>query len=157
MRILLAANAKSGTQTDPEEVAAALRGHGADVSVVGIEQLQTTSADGVDRVVVAGGDGSVGLAAEVAGAAAIPLAVIPTGTANDFARSLDLPPELDDAAALAADPEARTRPLDLAHTGDRSFVNAASAGLATEAARQAAPMKPLLGPLAYALGALRAG
>ena len=39
----------------------------------------------------------------------------------------------------------------------RPFVNAANAGLAVAAARSAAPLKKALGPLAYALGAVRAG
>ena len=41
--------------------------------------------------------------------------------------------------------------------GDRPFVNVASAGLAPQAAATAAPLKPRLGALAYAVGALSAG
>ena len=37
------------------------------------------------------------------------------------------------------------------------FVNAASAGLAPVAAREASGLKANIGPLAYGLGALRAG
>jgi diacylglycerol kinase (ATP) len=49
------------------------------------------------------------------------------------------------------------RRLELGRLGDgRPFVNVASAGLASVAARRAAPLKPRLGPLAYAVGALRA-
>lgn len=54
---------------------------------------------GFDRVVAGGGDGTVhevvnGLSAELGSVA---LGVAPLGTANDFARSLDLPDELPDA------------------------------------------------------------
>ena len=46
------------------------------------------------------------------------------------------------------------RRLELGRLGDgRPFVNVASAGLASVAARRAAPLKPRLGPLAYAVGA----
>ena len=41
--------------------------------------------------------------------------------------------------------------------GNRPFVNAASAGLSVVAAQAAKPHKSRLGPLAYAVGALRAG
>src|SRR6185312_5787857 len=40
--------------------------------------------------------------------------------------------------------------------GGRPFVNVASAGLASVAARNAQPLKPRLGPLAYGVGAARA-
>jgi diacylglycerol kinase family enzyme len=108
-------------------------------------------------VVVAGGDGSIGLAARLASHVGAPLAVIPAGTANDFARAYDLPLELDEACALARDPGARTRHGDLGLVGGRTFVNAASAGLSVIAAREARPHKGTLGPLAYAVGALKAG
>ena len=54
-----------------------------------------------DRLVVAGGDGSIAPAAEAAAGAGIALAVIPAGTANDFARAMELPDDLDDACRLA--------------------------------------------------------
>jgi diacylglycerol kinase family enzyme len=87
----------------------------------------------------------------------VPLAVVATGTANDFARETGLPRDLDAACALAADPGARTVTFELARAGERPFVNAASCGLSVVAAHRATPLKPRLGPLAYAAGALRAG
>ena len=112
---------------------------------------------GVERVVVAGGDGSVGPAAALARRSGVPLAVVPAGTANDFARFLGLPLDVEEAARLAADPAAPTRRMELAvAVGRRPFVNAATAGLSVLAARSAGPLKPRLGKLAYALGALRA-
>jgi len=54
-------------------------------------------------------------------------------------------------------PGTELRRLELGRLGDgRPFVNVASAGLASVAARRAAPLKPRLGSLAYAVGALRA-
>jgi diacylglycerol kinase (ATP) len=82
--------------------------------------------------------------------------VFPTGTANDFARAYGLPSDPREAAELAAD-GTDTRPLELGRLADgRPFVNVASAGLASVAARNAQPLKPRLGPLAYGVGALRA-
>ncbi|HEV3001691.1 MAG TPA: diacylglycerol kinase family protein [Solirubrobacteraceae bacterium] len=116
------------------------------------------SREPVDRVIVAGGDGSVGAAAALAARLGVPLAVIPTGTANDLARFLGLPLDVAGAAKLAARRSARTTSVELATAaGRRPFVNAASAGLSVLAARRARPLKPRLGRLAYAVGALRAG
>jgi diacylglycerol kinase (ATP) len=86
----------------------------------------------------------------------VPLAVIPTGTANDFASAHGLPEDVREAAELAAT-GTHTRTLDLGHLADGlPFVNVASAGLASVAARRAQPLKQRLGPLAYAVGAVRA-
>jgi diacylglycerol kinase (ATP) len=107
-------------------------------------------------VAVAGGDGTIAPAAETAGRIGAPLAVIPTGTANDYARVNGLPEDLAEAAALAVTGE-RTRALELGRLADgRPFVNVASAGLASKAARHADAFKRALGPLAYGVGALRA-
>jgi diacylglycerol kinase (ATP) len=46
--------------------------------------------------------------------------------------------------------------IELLQAGGRPFVNAASTGLAVAAAHRARPLKPRLGPLAYAVGAVRA-
>ena len=82
---------------------------------------------------------------------------MPTGTANDFARALGVPLDVEAAVALAGRADPARRPVDVALAGDRAFVNAASAGLSVLAARHAHDLKPRLGPVAYAVGALRAG
>jgi diacylglycerol kinase family enzyme len=158
MRIALAANRASGGGLDPEPLAAAMRETGAEVEIAGCERedVERLAATRPDRMAVAGGDGTIGPVAEVAGRIGVPLAVIPTGTANDFARAHELPDDPLEAARLAATATG-TRPLELGRLADgRPFVNVASAGLASVAARQAEPLKPRLGPLAYALGAIRA-
>jgi diacylglycerol kinase (ATP) len=158
VRIALSANTQSGGGLDPEPLADAMREHGAEVEIYGCEpdELERIAASRPDRIAVAGGDGTIGPAAETAGRIGAALAVIATGTANDFARANDLPDDPLEAAALAAT-GTRTRELELGRLADgRPFVNAASAGLAAKAARHASPFKRLLGPLAYGVGALRA-
>jgi diacylglycerol kinase (ATP) len=158
VRIALTANLKSGGGLDPEPLAAAMREAGAEVELFGCEPeaLEAAAAARPDRIAVAGGDGTIGPAAELAGRLDVPLAVIATGTANDFARANGLPEDPLEAAALAAG-STRTRRLELGRLADgRPFVNAASAGLAAKAARHASPFKKVLGPLAYGVGALRA-
>ena len=84
------------------------------------------------------------------------MAVIPTGTANDFARGMGIPLEVPAACRLAA-AGARLRTLDLGRLDGRPFLNVASLGLAAVAAREAQGLKRALGPLSYVVGALRAG
>ena len=154
--IALVANRASGSGTDPDDIAARLEGHGAKVERFEPDDCDSAAASGAERLVVAGGDGSIGPAAAAAGSAGLSLAVIPIGTANDFARAMDLPRDLDEACRLAAQGD-ELRALELGRFGERPFVNVANAGLAVPAARAAARWKKRLGPLAYALGAARAG
>jgi diacylglycerol kinase (ATP) len=165
MRLGLVTNVASGRRNRAADVADVLRAAGADVSVHAFEPgapdavaraADAAAAERPDRLAVAGGDGSIGPVAARAAAAGLPLAVVPTGTANDFARFLDLPLDLEEACAVAASATSE-RPVDVLRAGDRPFVNAASAGLSVLAAHHARPLKRPLGPLAYAVGALRAG
>ena len=154
--VALVANERSGS-SDPDLCAERLRSFGAEVRRFDIEELERAVESRPDRLVVAGGDGSIAPAAAVAGAAGIPLAVVPAGTANDFARRLRLPSELSAACQLAVR-GTRIRKLELGWMDhERPFVNVASAGLPAPAARRASAWKRLLGPLAYALGAVSAG
>src|SRR4051794_32892947 len=158
VRIALTANTESGGGLDPEPLLETMRALGAQVELFGCEpsDLERVVASRPDRVAVAGGDGTIGPAAETAGRIGAPLAVIPTGTANDFARVNGLPDDLEEAATLAMCGE-HTRSLELGRLADgRPFVNVASAGRAYKAAGHADRFKKVLGPLAYAVGALRA-
>ncbi len=156
MRIALVANRRSGGRTDTDRIRTVLAGRGARVHPLGLDDLDGPLPE-VDRLVVAGGDGSIGVAARAANRAGVPLAVLATGTANDFATALGLPADLDAACALAADPGAATRRREVGTAGGHPFVNAAAAGLSAVATRLAAPHKRRLGRFAYALGAVRAG
>lgn len=166
MRVALVTNAASGRGTDDDRVAGLLRAAGAEVSVHAFDPADgdaavdhaaaAAAAEDADRLAVAGGDGSIGPVAVHAAEADRPLAVIPTGTANDFARAVDLPLDLEEACTVAAR-ETRERPIDLLRAGDRPFLNAASVGLSVIAAHRARPLKRRLGPFAYAVGAVRAG
>lgn len=162
MRMLLIANPASGSGYDADDLRERLRAHGADPVLVPIDEVDAlgdadTRVRGVGRVAVAGGDGSIGPAARLATQLGVPLAVIPTGTANDLARALQLPLDDLDAAARLAATGTITRRLDVACAGDIPFLNAASSGLSVHATKRAEPLKGLLGPLAYAVGALAAG
>jgi diacylglycerol kinase family enzyme len=82
-------------------------------------------------LVAAGGDGTVNAVAAAAIEHDLPLGVLPIGTLNHFARDLDVPADIDAAAAaiagaLAAGTERR---VDVASANGRLFLNNASLGL----------------------------
>lgn len=160
MRVALITNHRSGSSTETDTIEHRLAEYGARVETFALQSAGRLGQEGgerFERVVVAGGDGSLGPAARAAVALDVPFAVVPTGTANDFARALDIPLDRDEALALAAGAAAgRLEQVDLARVGDRPWLNAASAGLSVLAAREAHGLKPSLGALAYAVGAARA-
>ena len=158
--LALIANPASGT-CEPDEIAARLRSFGAELECFGIEEIESAVGAGADRVVIAGGDGSIAPVAAACGEAGVVVALVPAGTANDFARRLGLPVEVPEACRLAVQ-GTRTESLELGWMepldgGRRPFVNVASAGLPAPAARQASAWKRALGPIGYAAGALVAG
>lgn len=159
MHVLLVTNDKSGSAGDADPRQMLLdRGCGlveTDVQTASrwTETLPASRLRSVERVIVAGGDGSVGCAATLALELDVPLGVIPMGTANDFARAVDLPDDIEQATLLAATGDT-TRPIDVGRVDGHPFVNVASFGLAPRAARSASRLKSLLGPLAYPIGAL---
>jgi diacylglycerol kinase family enzyme len=163
VHVLLVTNPKAGSAgaVDP---AAVLVERGCTVTVVDIAEAASwsgadgrlpASARGIERVVVAGGDGSIGCAAVLARRIDVPLGVVPAGTANDFARAVELPTDLERATVLAATGE-QLREVDLARVDDQPFVNVASVGLAPKAAEKAKPLKGGLKALAYPIGAAAA-
>lgn len=157
----LVANAGS-RECDPRECAHGLRGFGARVQSFGIDEIESAADSGAERLVVAGGDGSIAPAAAAAGRAGIPLALIPAGTANDFAARMGLSGELTAACRLAVQ-GTRLASMELGWlqaldgVERRPFVNVASAGLPGHAARAARVWKRPLGALGYAAGAAVAG
>ena len=171
MRLVLIVNPRSGSAPSPGRLLQLLGGDGAQITCVALDALAGDDGGGLrdaaldalrasgppDRLVVAGGDGSIGVAALCAALLGVPVAVVAAGTANDFARAKGLPLELEDACALARAPRAALRRAELGLAGSRPFVNAAAAGLSVSAARAARPHKRRLGPLAYVVGAIRAG
>jgi diacylglycerol kinase (ATP) len=101
-----------------------LQGRDADES---LDLARQCVADGVDALVVCGGDGMVHLAVQATATTGTPLGIIPAGTGNDVARYFDLPRK-DPVAAAEVVLAGRTRTADLARSGDRYFVTVLAAG-----------------------------
>lgn len=101
-----------------------------------VEEIQPTdvarvvashAAQGVDRVLVAGGDGTLATAAAALVGTPAALGLIPGGTLNHFARALNIPLAPKEAldAALAGSPTT----VDVGFLNDRLFLNTSSVGV----------------------------
>jgi len=107
-----------------------------------------------DVVMVAGGDGSVNSGARLCLERNATLAVLPSGTANDFARNLDLPEE--PAAVCELVRRGDTQMVDVAEFGNGVFVNVAHVGLGTLPVRESqGTTKKLFGRFSYGFELLR--
>ncbi len=80
-----------------------------------------------DRVVAAGGDGTVKMAAEVLMGTDIPLAIIPAGSANGMAKELDIPLDANEAMELAASGSAKK--VDMIFTNEEYCIHLSDLGL----------------------------
>ncbi|MFA7601602.1 MAG: diacylglycerol kinase family protein [Novosphingobium sp.] len=89
---------------------------------------------GKPRVVVGGGDGTLGCAAAALARTPTALAILPLGTRNHFARQLGIPFDLPAAARIAVGGQRRR--MDLGAAGERVFVNNASFGIYTRFVRR---------------------
>lgn len=128
-----------------------------------VEMVRTTGAgegarlaklageEGYSRIIAVGGDGTVHEIANGCIGMPIQLAIVPLGSANDFASSLGLR-DWRLAARLAVLGEAR--PVDAALANGRAFVNTAGVGIDAIGAGYVERHKRVLGPLAYVTSAL---
>jgi diacylglycerol kinase family enzyme len=90
------------------------------------DRLRDAVTDGAERLVIAGGDGTVASAAAAVVGTATALAVVPGGTLNHFARDHGIPTNPREAADVAASGEITT--ADVAYVNDRLFLNTSSVG-----------------------------
>ncbi|PYC18971.1 lipid kinase YegS [Pseudomonas mosselii] len=104
---------------------------------------------GYAQVVAGGGDGTLRDVAEAMGLAATQasLALLPLGTANDFAKAAGVPLEPQAALDLL---EVPARPIDLGRVGDQLFLNMATGGFGSQVtANTSEDLKKVLGAAAY--------
>lgn len=85
-----------------------------------------TGAD-VDAILAGGGDGTISAAAGIAYETGTPLAVLPAGTMNLFARALKVPLVLEDALEALAGGDVGA--VDIATANDRPFVHQFGVGI----------------------------
>ena len=123
--------------------------------------VRAARARGITLVIAAGGDGTVGAVVNAIAGTDMTLGVLPLGTSNDFARSLDLPLGVEEACAVLVNGTPILVDLGLMTDTDgarRYFVHAAIVGVNTLFARKAssASWRRRYGRLAYPLAAWQA-
>ena len=128
-RVRVLVNPKSGLGTSFDVLREAVETHfgrAADVAYQfsrdvadGRRKAERAARDGVDVVLVAGGDGMVNSIGGALVGTPVALGVIPTGSGNGFARHFGIP--LDVAEAVAALARARRRAIDVGTANGRPF------------------------------------
>jgi membrane-associated phospholipid phosphatase/diacylglycerol kinase family enzyme len=131
--LTLVVNSRAGTAS--EDLADYLRAELPDAKILvagedsDLEQLFAEAAAEARILGVAGGDGSVRLAAQTALSAGLPLLVVPAGTFNHFAGELGVESR-DDAVTALRDGDSVL--VDVATADNDVFLNTASVGVYTE-------------------------
>lgn len=91
------------------------------------DEFRELVRQGVRRIGVSGGDGTIASVAAIAAQHEVELAIIPGGTLNHLAGDLDIPDDLEKALRIAVEGEARS--VDAAQVNDQFFLNTSSFGM----------------------------
>lgn len=116
------------------------------------DRVKQALEQGARRVLIAGGDGSIGSAAAAMAGTGVELAILPCGTLNHLAKDLSLPLQLEDAARVAQSGHAI--PVDAASVNSRIFLNTSSVGAYVSFVRSRERLEHRLG---YHIASLVAG
>ncbi len=164
MRICLIVNENAGSANRKESLSEAVEAS-SDVTCWkstqkgdGTDLATKAAKEGFDVVAAAGGDGTINEVANglMAAATDVALGIVPLGTGNDLARTLDIPIDPHDAIALLRGGERRRLDLFLVEYPDGTVygINAATGGLSGEVGEVVtSELKEDWGPLAYLIGA----
>ncbi|MCB1497489.1 MAG: lipid kinase [Bauldia sp.] len=118
-----------------------------------VHDLILRESGAADAIVIGGGDGTVSGALPALIEVGRPVGILPLGTANDLARTLQIP--LDPAAAARVIAAGTRRRIDIGRVNGVHFLNVSSIGLAVAITDHLDPeLKRRLGPLSYAAAAL---
>lgn len=166
-RALLISNAASGGSDEEivEGILAILRGEGPAIHVAprsldDFDAEVCAAAEDADLVIVAGGDGTLNCAINALSERLgdLVFGLIPMGTGNDLARTLELPSDAAEALGVALKGEERTLDVCLASGAgvERLFVNASIGGYPVQVSEGVDDrLKRMIGSPAYAIAALK--
>ena len=119
-----------------------------------VDQASSAARDGVERLLVAGGDGTFHHVAQGLVGTDCALGLLPLGRGNDFAADLGIPGELEKAFQFAL--EGPIREIDVGRIQDRYFTGYCGVGFDSEAAHYAQEAPAIFrGTLAYIYSVLR--
>ena len=117
-----------------------------------LTELARTAAESGARLVVVGGDGTLNEVVNGIGGLDAEVAILPTGTGQDFGRTYGIPTDADEAIQVALNGSLRTVDLGKAFLRgtdgaeiERWFANIGSAGMSGAVARRANTMSKRLG------------
>jgi YegS/Rv2252/BmrU family lipid kinase len=145
MRAIVLCNPRAGRRGNEESIADAVNvleraGWSIDLELSdgpgNITQLAAgAAAEGMDAVLVAGGDGTLNEAVQGLAGTNTALGYLPYGTVNVWAREIGLP--MDPARAARAMVRGRDEQIDLGYANGRAFLLMAGVGLDGEVVRRA--------------------
>jgi diacylglycerol kinase (ATP) len=127
-----------------------LQGRDADEA---LDLARAAVADGVEALVVIGGDGMVHLGVNAVTGSRTTLGIVPVGTGNDVARYFDLPRK-DPIAAADRVIAGGTRTIDLARSGTKYYITVLCAGFDAIVNERANDMTWPRGQMRYNLATL---
>ncbi len=101
------------------------------------------AAEGYDRVVALGGDGTINEVGNGLVGTTVAMAVVPTGTGNDWVRTVGIPLDAEVATRIAF--QGRVVPTDIGQAiGHRYFFNIAGIGFDAEVSRRVNDYGPVI-------------
>lgn len=110
-------------------------------------------ADGIETLVVCGGDGMTHIGAQAVAGTGVNLGIVPAGTGNDVARYFGIPRN-DPQAAADVVVGSRVRTVDLARVGDTYFATVLASGFDSKVNERANAMVWPRGQMRYNLATL---
>jgi diacylglycerol kinase (ATP) len=109
----------------------------------------------IQLVIIGGGDGTINSALPALHKFRLPFAILPLGTANDLARSLGIPTDIESAFNVIY--ENNYRKINLGIVNDHYFLNVAHIGLGVKVTKELTPdLKRKWGVFSYLKAALSA-
>jgi YegS/Rv2252/BmrU family lipid kinase len=134
--VFINANSKTGKE-NADAAFAALEEAGLEIGPKHLTQTQEEAENLLRKcvqakekmVIVAGGDGALSMAANVLAGSETALAALPMGTGNTFARSIQMPLELTEAAAVIAN--GKIIKADVGRVNGRVFLNSVTLGISS--------------------------
>lgn len=141
--LIINPNSRKGAEVDIQEGIALLESAGIKLITMESKSCEQTAQlidqyhKQIQLVIIGGGDGTINSAAPALYRHKLPLAILPLGTANDLARSLNLPLDLPSVFKVIADNH-RCK-IDLGVVNGRYFFNAAHIGLGVNVTHELTP------------------
>jgi YegS/Rv2252/BmrU family lipid kinase len=112
------------------------------------------AVEGYDTVVAVGGDGTIYEVINAIAKTNIKLGIIPTGTGNDFAKSVGIPENIELALNIILNQSIKK--IDIGCVNGKYFINVASIGFDTEVVNGMKHIKRFIsGPWAYILSVFK--